>query len=174
MLLGWSRLVYQCVNVLSTQQAGHQLRGCHLQVKHKLLGMTLWKSPCADTLMFWLQCSLGWGRQWCCGCADGHDWHGVCPLSLWHARAAGVLFTTFFSLSKTKDYTLCRACSLHSSACQRLRIICCAEFVFRHNTTELSFARAARTVVSDQPDRVFMVWRCYMAQHFWEKSGGHP
>ncbi len=49
------------------------------------------------------------------------------------------MFTTFFSLSKTKDYTL----------------YTCAEFVFRHNTTELSFARAARTVVSDQPNRLF-------------------
>ena len=27
--------------------------------------------------------------------------------------------------------------------------------MFRHNTAELSFARAARTVVSDQSDRVF-------------------
>ncbi len=65
--------------------------------------------------------------------------------------------------------------SQHSSACQRLTIIRCAEFVhnllqpvkdqdlhivqnlceFRHNTTELSFARTARTVVLEQPDRVF-------------------
>lgn len=70
------------------------------------------------------------------------------------------------------------SCSQHSSACQRLRTIRCTEFVFKHNTTELSFAKAARTVVSD-PDRVLhgvvlLYGTKLLGKEWWAPIGAFP
>lgn len=57
--VGLIKACLQFANVLSSQQAEQQSRGHHLQVNHKLPCMTLCNGPCADMLLFWVQCSLG-------------------------------------------------------------------------------------------------------------------